>query len=299
MPINKHALIRYQALDRCFSNLSRYYYIEDLICECNKSLYEHTGNREGVKIRQLYDDIKFMKSDEGWSIPLESIRDGHKVYYQYNDRSFSINNQPLNAAEVDQIKSALFVMSKFKGLPQFEWMDELIPVIENKLGIVGKGSNVILFDSNIDYTGLKFITSLFHAIVNQQVVNVSYQDFKSDKPYTFQFHPYILKQYNQRWFSFGYNPERPDQIWNIALDRILEIKNVNAKYKPTDLDWENDYFFDFVGVSKNEGEPVEIKIEIDEAQVPYIRTKPLHGTQKGPTLTKEGWIISIRVIPQL
>jgi len=81
------------------------------------------------------------------------------------------------------------------------------------------------------------------------------------------------------------------------LDRILEIKNVNAKYKPTDIDWENDYFFDFIGVSKNEGDPVEIKIEIDEAQVPYIRTKPLHGTQKGPNLTKEGWIISIRVIP--
>ena len=63
------------------------------------------------------------------------------------------------------------------------------------------------------------------------------------------------------------------------------------------IDWENDYFFDFIGVSKNDGDPVEIKIEIDEAQVPYIRTKPLHGTQKGPNLTKEGWIISIRIIP--
>jgi predicted DNA-binding transcriptional regulator YafY len=166
-----------------------------------------------------------------------------------------------------------------------------------KINDLGKGNNVILFDSNVDYTGLKFITPLFHAIVNQQVVNISYQDFKSEKSYAFEFHPYILKQYNQRWFSFGHNPERPDQIWNIALDRILEIKNVNAKYKSIDIDWEIDYFFDFVGVSKIEGEPVEIKIEIEEAQVPYIRTKPFHGTQKGPILTREGWIISIRVIP--
>lgn len=297
MPIIKNAFIRYKTLDRCFSNPSRRYFTEDLLAECNKVLYEHTGNREGIKRRQFFNDLTFMESEAGWNIPLERCRDGHRTYYRYSDSNFSINNQPLNAAEVDQIKSALFVMSKFKGLPQFEWIDELIPVIESKLGIVGKGTNVIFFDTNVDYSGLKYITPLFHSIVNQQVLRVDYQDFKSEQPYSFEFHPYILKQYNQRWFSFGHNPERPDQIWNVALDRILEIKNSDAEYKPTDIDWENDYFFDFVGVTKNEGAPVEIIIGIEEAQVPYIRTKPLHGTQKGPSLTKDGWIISVRVVP--
>ena len=31
MPVNKHALIRYHALDKCFSNFARRFYIEDLI----------------------------------------------------------------------------------------------------------------------------------------------------------------------------------------------------------------------------------------------------------------------------
>lgn len=297
MPVNKNALIRYHALDRCFSNPSRNYCLQDLLEECRKVLFEHTGNHEGVGRRQFFNDILFMESEAGWAIPLERCRDGKKVYYRYADSKFSINNQPLNAAEADQIKSALFVMSRFKGLPQFEWMDELIPVIENKLGLVGKGSNVILFDNNEDYTGLQYITPIFHAVVNQQVLKITYHDFKSETPYDITFHPYIIKQYNNRWFSFGLNEERPTQIWNIALDRIVEIKNSDSKYISNETDWENDYFYDFVGVTKNEEELVEIKIELNPEQVPYIRTKPIHGSQKGPTLTNDGWIISIRVIP--
>lgn len=40
MPANKHAIIRYQALDKCFSNRYRKYYIDDLIKVCNKALEE-------------------------------------------------------------------------------------------------------------------------------------------------------------------------------------------------------------------------------------------------------------------
>jgi len=297
MPINKHALIRYHALDRCFSNPSRRFSLEDLLEECNRVLYDHTGNQEGVKRRQIFNDILFMESEAGWAIALERCRDGKKVYYRYSDRNFSINNQPLNAAEADQIKSALFVMSRFNGLPQFEWIDELIPVIENKLGLVGKGTNVILFDSNIDYTGLPYITPIFHAIVNQQVLRITYHDFKSDSPYDITFHPYLLKQYNNRWFSFGLSEERSMQITNIALDRIVEIENIDNQYISSEIDWENDYFYDFVGVTKMEDEKIEIKIELNPEQVPYIRTKPIHGSQKGPTLINDRWIISIQVIP--
>lgn len=166
-------------------------------------------------------------------------------------------------------------------------MEELIPLIENKLGLVGKGRNVILFDNNVDYTGLQYITPIFHAVVNQQVLKITYHDFKSETPYDIIFHPYIIKQYNNRWFSFGLNEERPAQIWNIALDRIVEIKNSDSKYIPNETDWENDYFYDFVGVTKTEDELIELKIELNPEQVPYIRTKPIHVSQKGPTLTND------------
>lgn len=44
MPVNHHADIRYRALDKCFSNHYRKFYIEDLIVACNQALYNYTGD---------------------------------------------------------------------------------------------------------------------------------------------------------------------------------------------------------------------------------------------------------------
>ena len=65
MATNKHAVIRYQALDRCFSNFARRFYIEDLIEACNDAIYDFTGKEDGIERRQLFDDIKFMESEAG------------------------------------------------------------------------------------------------------------------------------------------------------------------------------------------------------------------------------------------
>ena len=40
MATNKHAIIRYQTLDKCFRNPGRTYYIDDLIQACNDAIYE-------------------------------------------------------------------------------------------------------------------------------------------------------------------------------------------------------------------------------------------------------------------
>ena len=68
MATNKHAIIRYQTLDKCFRNPGRNYYIDDLIEACNEAIYEYSGIEDGVKRRQLLDDISFMKSEQGWNI---------------------------------------------------------------------------------------------------------------------------------------------------------------------------------------------------------------------------------------
>src|SRR5690554_2065613 len=162
MPINKNAYIRYQVLDRCFSNFGRKYYWEDLLEAVNIALIDANGS--GIARAQLYKDISFMESEAGFSIPLKKLRDGQRVYYRYEDRDFSIKNSPLSSIEADNIKSALLVLSRFKGLPQFEWVNELIPVLNDKLGFANDSKQVIYFDSNVDYSGINHIEPLFNAI---------------------------------------------------------------------------------------------------------------------------------------
>lgn len=136
MAINKNALIRYQALDKCFSNSVRMFFWEDLLEDFNKALQDFNYESEGIQRRQLYDDIRFMESEQGWSISLEKKHYGRRVYYRYEDLHFSINNQPLNDSKAEQIKSALQIISRFSGTPQFEWVNEMIPMLESKFGLI-------------------------------------------------------------------------------------------------------------------------------------------------------------------
>jgi len=297
MAINKNAYIRYQTLDKCFRNSGRMYSWEDLLDECNKALLELNNNSNGIQRRQLFQDIKFMESDQGWSISLDRIKFGRKTQYRYSDLSFSINNQPLNEAEANQIKSALQILTRFTGTPQFEWIKEIIPTIQDKLGLVNEKKEVISFEANIDLKGLDHLTPLFNAIHNSRVLNILYKDFKSIEPYIIEFHPYYLKQYNNRWFVFGLNPFNKSPFWNFALDRIISIEETDNKYEFTDIDWE-DYFYNIIGVTMPENKKItEVELLFSKEQAPYILSKPLHPSQKSKFVGEGELNVRISVIP--
>jgi len=297
MSVNKKALTRYVAYDKLFRNRGRKYIWKDLLEAANEALLEE--GLQGIGKTQLYADIQYMQCSE-WKAPIETETDPSDKrikYYYYSDSGYSISNQPLSETEMTYLKSAVTVLSRFKGMPQFEWVNEIIPAIESKLGLIKLEKEVISFDSNIDYEGLVFITPLFNAIVNKRMLRITYQDFRSHVPYEIEFHPYYLKQYNNRLFVLGLNPERSDKIQNLALDRIKEIQESTGEYLTSDIVWE-EYFSDFVGVSKNDTAPIEIRILIlDEEQASYIRTKPLHETQKPLRKVEGGFETSIKVIP--
>ena len=164
MATNKHAIIRYQALDKCFRNPGRKYFINDLVDACNEALFDYSGGDVSVEKRQVYDDIKFMKSDQGWNIPVVKINEGRKVYYRYDDIGFSINNQPLNEREEIQLREALLTLSRFKGMPQFMWMDELTAKLEQGLGLSKVLTPIMEFEQNQYLEGLDHITPIYEAI---------------------------------------------------------------------------------------------------------------------------------------
>lgn len=297
MATNKHAIIRYQTLDKCFRNPGRKYYLEDLIECSNASIYEFTGIEGGIQKRQIFDDIRFMESPQGWNIPLEHIRDGHKVFYRYSDLSFSINSQPLNEMEEKQLSEALLTLSRFKGMPQFEWVDEIIARLDSGLGLSQNSNKIIEFDQNRYLKGLEFITPLYNAILYQKALDVEYKSFKKDEVQSFTFHPYFLKQFNNRWYAFG-KRFMNSNIMNLALDRISRTVESKTQYIPNDLIDFNEYFEDIIGVTIEDERIIErITIKVKNTLYPYIQTKPIHGSQKQKELGPGYTIITLDLIP--
>lgn len=271
------------ALDKCFSNYNHRYTFDDLLEACREAIYMEYGDNTGISIRILRDDIRFMKSEEGYSAPIVSRKDGGKPYYIYEDREFSIKKQKLNSAEIEQLKHTLITLSRFKGLPQFEWINEIVARLEGEFNLNNNISEVVGFESNPDLVGLAHFDSIFNAIISKKVLKINYSlSFHSAENYLV--HPYYLKQYNNRWFLFGLCDDR---IMNLALDRINDFCEYSSQYiENKDINFD-EYFDDVVGVSVPIGRISErIRLKVDKNRYNYIKTKPIYLTQKKLSLKK-------------
>ena len=296
MSINKNAYLRYQVLDKCFSNRYRMFFIDDLLNEVNKALTEFNGNGSKVERRQLFDDIKFMESEAGFSIPLERIRLGKKAYYRYCEADFSIQNQKISDDEIETINSALTVLLRFRGIPQFEWVNEIFPKLQSAFQNE-QPTEVISFDQNEYLVGIDNLPTLYKSITNRSVLNIKYQSFKDSEAKTLIIHPYFLKQFNKRWFFFGLN-DKEKLICNLPIDRIKSVSQSSVKYIENATLNFNDCFDDIVGVSFTPNEkPIKIILKINNEVAPYILTKPLHGSQKKIEQKNEFLTIEIEVVP--
>lgn len=297
MATNKNALIRYKVLDNCFRNPGRRYFIDDLIAECENILLEIDPKSNGISRRQIFEDIAFMESKEGWNIELNKLRDGKKVYYRYADMSFSINNMPLNEVEINQLKAAVDILTQFKGMPQFDWLVELVHKL--KQGIIFDTNSTIImeFDNNQYLKGIEHIGILYNAIFYKKVLNIRYQPFQNDSSFDVLIHPYYLKQYNNRWFLFGYNPEKLKFDWNLAIDRIVIIKETEENYQKNDMiNWQ-DYFEDIIGVTKPiDSKPENVILHFKGLTGKYVETKPLHGSQKQKWIDDNTLEVTLHII---
>jgi len=300
MSINKKAQIRYLTLDKCLRNNGRLWTWENLLDAVNEVLGEEINPKTKLPMKigktQLYEDLKDLEY-RVYKAPIKRTPNGRITYYSYENQKFSIQNAPLNETEINQIKSTLQLFTRFQGLPDFSFIDEMIPTIQKKLGLVSLEREIMSFENNLEYAGSKFITPLFNAIVNKRSLEIEYQDFKSPLPYIIAFHPYYLKQYNNRWFVFGYNEFTKNEFWNMALDRIKTIKESKVKYIETDINW-FEYFDDFIGVTKKADDELQtVKLWFSPSQAPYVITKPIHPTQTKIKNNEDGLEVTISVVP--
>ena len=283
---NPQALIRYRILDRCLSNHVNRYYWEDLA----DAIEDYFGKRPSR--RTVLNDLEALECDFGAMI--DHVKDGRQVYYRYHNRDFSIFKNEMSEEDSQKLGEAVSILSRFKGLPQFEWMESLLAGLEDKYYVHTNGGYVIGFEQNVDYVAANHLTDLFMAIVHKQVLHIKYRTFKGeDKEWTL--HPYYLKEYNNRWFLFGLNNDITGQLTNVALDRIISFEFAHLPYiNNEDLDFE-EYFDDVIGVTIPDNPVETFVLKFSPERFPYVVSKPLHGSMK--IRDKDECIIEISVRP--
>ena len=298
MPINKNALLRYQILDRCFSDRHKRYEIEDLVDKVNEALFDMYGKT--VSLRQIRADITYMRDRVSYNAPILACPiEGRRCYYTYEDKNFSIFNNELTVEEVNDLRTTIEMLSKYRGAVGNAWLEEVISNLEYRFGVKSNHDNIISFDQNSQLKGLEFLSDLIESAVNHIPLKILYRAYGGKEKIKIV-HPYHLKQYNNRWFLFGLqqNEDKEDYITNMALDRIVSFSPMsNIDFIPNcDIDFTT-RFKDVVGVTipEDHPEPEEVLLKFDSARFPYIVSKPIHTSQT--VVSEDDYIVSIFVRP--
>lgn len=272
MPTNKNAFIRYKYLDRLLSDHHHYYDIHDLIERVNQKLYDD-GLSE-VTRRCIEKDIHTLEYAP-FSAPIERRTIMGKHIIRYSRASFSIFSKEMSDEEANLLREVLNTIGQFDGLDNFTWLDDF------KIGLgLEERRQIISFSNNPYLKNSNLLSTLFDQISNEVVVRLSYHTFTNPDVRSIVLHPYLLKEYNNRWFVIG-AADSDNHILTYALDRIDSVEPLpGQRYKPCP-DNLSDRFVDIVGVTFIEGTPVEhILLWASDHAKGYVLTKPIHGSQK-------------------
>lgn len=296
MPVNRNALIRYRTIDNCLQNRYRKWTLDDLIDACSEALYEFEGIDKGVSRRSVQADIEMMRSNKlGYEAPIIVV---DRKYYTYADKNYSINNSPISQQDMQVLSEVSGLLKQFKGFNHFTDLNEMVSKLEDK--IYSQKTHcppVVEFEKNEHLKGLEYIEVIRKAIVAKKTLCVTYQSFKAREASTFCFSGYLLKEYRNRWFVLGMRHGRGGNLLNLALDRISIVDVHDEAYRENNVIDLATYYNDVIGVTKSPGQRnCEVVFWIDNANAPYIITKPLHHTQKLLAEENEGKVFSIKVV---
>lgn len=134
-------------------------------------------------------------------------------------------------------------------------------------------------------SGQLYLENILQAIRNKWMLRMTYERFGKD-PYTIEIEPYCVKLHHQRWYVIVRNPKsKHPNLTTYALDRIKQLEVIEGSHYDLQEDFSADDFFkNFFGAYVNaEILPERIVIRAFGTQAGYIRTLPLHSSQKERT----------------
>ena len=280
MPANKNAMTRYALIDKMLANRHKAYSIQDITNALAKKLPGF--GQEPVSKRCVEKDLNYLEFDSPFDVEIEEYwvdapdkngKSYRKRCIRYLDPTFSIFKPKLTEDEKTVLTTALDTLGSFDGLENFEWLNDL----KGRLELEEHQPIISLSKNILDNSTL--IARLFTPIKLKQIISLEYHTFEDPNVHMVEVCPYLLKEYNNRWFLIAAACDT-GKILTFPLDRIDDFSiSYIQKYisAPKDFD---EYFEDIVGVTYNEDAPLEeIILWVSDKSKDYVLTKPIHGSQ--------------------
>jgi predicted DNA-binding transcriptional regulator YafY len=295
MPLNYQSLIRFRVINRCLVD-REYVTIDEMKRACERALDIYP-----IGIRTIEGDISMMRKDPllGYNAPIEYNR--YRKAYRYSDDNYSIDNIPLNEEEMNSVIFASRLLDQFRGVEIFRQFTGSVRKIAEAIDVWREFDDetfrtAIDFEKAYETGGTEFMGQVIDAIKNRCAVKLKYRAFTARSGSVSIIHPYLLKEYRNRWYMVGFS-ERYRKVRTYCLDRFLNLeKDESIKFIISKFDAKK-YYSDVIGISVMNREPLEIDVAFSEIQAQYLFKQPLHSSQQRLADEKGKIVFRFRVVP--
>lgn len=157
-------------------------------------------------------------------------------------------------------------------------------------------------------SGHLWLTAITDAMRRNKVLYITHQGFGKPEPNSFEIEPYYLKVVNRRWYVIARSPyysernkakgNKPEVVYLVyALDRITQIEETDKSFHLNkDFDVE-EYFVGCCGVITSDVAIERVVILAYNGFADYLRTLPLHSSQKELESNDESTLFEYHVKP--
>lgn len=230
-----------------------------------------------VSDRTLKNDLKYLIEEEGAPIHKSTPKD-RRLYYT---EPFSIRRMPLDQEEINLLANAIQILKGLHNVRMVHDVEGIVRKLErNLVSAHTPNRTMIHFEQHPSTSGSEHVDNLLEAIKENRTIRIQYHPFNKPEPQQMLVHPYLLKEFRNRWFLLGRKED--EHIESVfALDRIQRIKPCNIPFRENDLFDPNTYFNQLVGVSiPRHAKAERIVLFVRAEQAPYISSKPIHPLQQ-------------------
>ena len=279
MPAIKNALLRYRIIDRSIRNeYNPYPTKEQLRQACEEEIY---GTSEGLHFchSTIEKDIFAMRMEHDAPIAYSKREKG---YYYTNDE-FTMDDVPLTEKDISAIKAASTILHQFKSTSLFsQYQFAIDKILDRAVSSQQKFSNTennIQFETLPTISGNEYLESVLEAIKKRNVLQFEYYNYIKDVKTIRRVHPYLLKEYRNRWYLIG-KSELKNKVITFGLDRISNLQTLENLFT-VDSSFNPDYFFQHsIGITVFDEKPQEIIIKTNNILSKYLTSQPLHHSQQ-------------------
>jgi hypothetical protein len=161
-------------------------------------------------------------------------------------------------------------------------------------------------------SGNRWLLPILDAMKGNRVVKLDYQDYYDQEPREVMLEPYCVRVFRQRWYAVGIMRNRPEgeepseltnqgQIRRYALDRIQHLEATDDTFSmPRQFSVES-YFASAFGIivepEEYEIERIRLKVTDINHRRQYLRSLPLHDSQREVEKHGDYSIFEVRVMP--